>query len=271
MKRALFFSLVVCQFHGHAQTFISPLSRSIPVTCTYSKKFPDVFSFNSNQAALVAIKEPGIGLYSERKFMIQDLDLFMLSLVFPEPAANIGMRINYSGNKYYHQMSIGICLGKKITDLLSLGIQFNYYNERLSGGFKRNAMNVEAGLVLHITENIQTGFQLKNPLKIRATGIDMPVVFVAGAGFDCSEKLFIGSSIEKQEALPANITVALHYLFLPELFLNCGITSAENNFFFGIGIRWNKATLSMNTAYHNYLGFTPSVAIFFPFRNKADE
>ena len=271
MKRALLLSLFVCPFHGHAQPVAARLARSIPVTCIYSKKFQDVFAFNSNQAALVAIKQPVIGLYSERKFMIPDLDLVLLSFVFPQPTANIGMTMNYSGNQFYHQTSVGLCFGKKITDILSLGIQFNYYNERVSAGFKRNAMNVEAGIILHITESIQTGFQLKNPMKIKAAGIALPVVYVAGAGFDCSEKLFITSSIEKQEELPANLTVALHYSFLPELFVNGGVTSAENNFFFGIGLQWKNATLTVNTGYHSYLGFTPSVAIFFPFRKKDEE
>ena len=132
-------------------------------------------------------------------------------------------------------------------------------------------MNADAGAVLHFTETFRTGFHIKNLASIIARTAALPVVYAVGMGYDCSEKVFVTTGIEKQQHVPCNLTVAIHYALVPIMYVQCGLTTLSDDFFFGIGFQKNNEKLEIRAGYHQQLGFTPSLSLIFPLQKKASE
>jgi hypothetical protein len=253
-----------------AQSVSHSVRRSLPVICTYSTKFQDVFSFSENQATLSSVSSAAVGIYSEKRFMLKDLNLFMVAAVLPHSSGGIGLLLSYAGNNFYNETTVAFSFGKKLSELLSLGIQFNYYHNRVTGEKASRAVNVDAGVVFHFTETFQTGFHVKNLVNVIGTK-GLPEVYAVKLGYDVSEKLFLTAGMEKQQNLPSNITVAIHYALVSLIYLQCGLTTVADDFFIGIGFQKNKEKLEIKAGYQSQLGFTPSLSLIFPLQKKAKE
>ena len=85
-----------------AQEVNKTQSLAYPGTGPYTSK-PDAFSFSSNPAALSNYKSNLIGLFSERKFFMQENSLHALYVGIPSKHGNFGFFLNYSGfNDFNH-------------------------------------------------------------------------------------------------------------------------------------------------------------------------
>ena len=127
----IWYVLFVIAFTGRSQT-LPTRAGYYTKTTTYSSVHTDAFSFTANQAALANSKSMSIGLFGERKFLLEDLHFYQLAFVLPTTSGNFGTKANYSGTASYNQSELGLAYSRNL-DRIDVGVEFNYFSIQAAG------------------------------------------------------------------------------------------------------------------------------------------
>lgn len=204
-------------------------------------------------------------MYGERRFMLADLTSYQLAFALPTSSGNFGLQANYFGTASYNQSKIGLAYARTLGKI-DVGAQFNYHQLKIAEYGNASAINFEAGAILHVSEQLQTGVHIYNPTRVSIgkNGEEkLPFIYSLGLGYDASEKFFIGSEIEKAEDQPVNVNAGLQYSFDEKLFARAGISSATSLFYLGAGFLWNGFRIDVTASVHPSLGITPGLLLIY--------
>jgi hypothetical protein len=265
----LFILLLVCSFSSVAQTVRRPVAAVYTGLGAYSINHVDVFSFNANQASLAQMKNISAGMYGEKRFLLQELGLYQLSVALPTTSGNFGLKTSYYGFSEYNETQVGLAYARKLGEKVDVGVQFNYNSVRINTYDNASAVNFEAGVILHLTEKLHTGFHAYNPVGGtlgKNSEEKLASVYSFGFGYDASEKFFISAELEKEEDQPVNLNAGMQYKLIPQLMIRAGISTASSNAYFGIGFFLKSFRIDVTAGYHPQLGITPGMLFLFNFK-----
>jgi hypothetical protein len=237
----------------------------------YSQKQQDVFSFTSNQAAIVQVKTAGVGIYGERRFLLADNSAYALAAAIPTTLGNFGLKLNYSGFKNFNENSVGLAYGRSLGKRIDVGVQFNYYGYRIPTYGNASAINFELGAIMHLSPSLNAGVHIYNPVggKLGKNGDEkLASVYKFGIGYDASENFFISTEIIKEEDKPVNVTGGVQYQFKKQFFVRAGFVSETASGFGGVGVSWKNLRLDISGNYHPQLGFSPGLLLIANFKGK---
>ena len=237
----------------------------------YSQKQNDVFSFTGNQAALAQQKNIAAGVYGEQRFLLADNSAYALAAAFPSKMGNFGVKFNYSGFTNFNETAVGLAYGRSLGKKVDIGVQFNYYGYRIPSYGNASSVNFEIGAILHLTDKINAGIQVYNPVggKLGKSGDEkLASAYKFGLGYDASENFFITVETVKEEDKPINVTGGVQYQFEKQFFARAGFVSETGSSFAGVGISWKSIRLDISSAYHPQLGFSPGISLIANFKGK---
>lgn len=230
----------------------------------YSSKYSDAFSFSANQAALASIRYFTAGLYSERRFMLQQLSTCDLAIAFPAGKGGFGVKASYSGNTLFNTSGIGWAYARRMGKL-DLGLQFNYQKWKPATYESVAVVFAEAGAIMQVNDRFRTGIHIYHPAGsyFKKTEEKLPFIYSAGFGFDVSDKLFARADIRKSSREPVSVSAGLQYGFDEKLFARAGMDSGNSAFYFGGGVVIGKFRIDVSATIHQYLGPTPGFMLIY--------
>jgi hypothetical protein len=258
----------------HAQTVHSPIRANYIHTGAYSSNFTDAFSFISNQAALTEQKQASVGIYSERRFSLQELSNYTAAIAVPTSAGGFGFEANYFGFSDYNESQLGLAYAKKLGKFISIGVQFNYYSIQIAGYGNANTVNFETGLIIHPTEKLTAGFHVYNPVGggfEKNTNEKLASLYNAGFGYEASSQVFVSAEIIKEENKPVNVNAGIQYIFAGQFFARAGIITESTSPYGGLGLHWKEFRVDATVSHHPQLGFTPGFLIIYEFKKKESQ
>ena len=267
MKRLLLFAVILpCFLASSAQVVQTPVSAPYPSLATYSTQFKDALSFRANSAALAGITSFSAGIFSERRFLMQELSSYSFAAALPTSSGNFGFRGDYYGGSLYNESTIGLGYGRKLGERVGVGAQFQYHSQRAATYGSSSTITFDLGAVLHLAEGLQTGVRVYNPVGMKAgkEGEEsLPAMYSAGIGYDVSPQLFIGAEVQKTEDQPLSINAGIHYAFADRLIARGGITSGTSIYYLGFGVKLKTFRLDATASFHPYLGVTPGLLFIY--------
>ena len=256
-----------------AQSLRYALAQPYISLSAYSVQQNDALSFTGNQAALAGVKNAGIGIYGERRFMLSETSVYTLAGSLPTRLGNFGLMINYAGFKNFNENKIGLAYARKLGKFLDVGVQFNYYNYRIPSYGNASTINFEIGALLHVTDKLNAGIHVYNPVSGKLgknSNEKLASAYKMGIGYDASDKFFISSEIIKEEDKPVNVIAGLQYRFAKQFFARAGFISETTSAYAGAGVAWKNLRLDISSSYHPQLGFSPGILLIMNFK-KNDE
>lgn len=272
LKKICLILLALLNFYFiEAQTVRRPLAAAYTGFGAYSLSHTDVFSFTNNQASLAQIKNPAAGVYGERRFMLNELAFYQLAIAVPTTTGNFGIKTAYYGFSDYNESQMGLAYGRKLGDKVDLGVQFNYNSIRINSYGNSSAVNFEIGTILHLTDKLQAGIHVYNPVggKYGKNADEkLASVYTAGMGYEASDKFFISAEIEKEEGQTVNVNTGMQYRFLPQLLVRAGISSSNANLYAGAGLFLKSFRLDVIASFHQQLGVTPGLLLIYDFKKN---
>lgn len=273
MRKTLLTALAVIIITHFASSQSLRYSVSMPYISlgAYSQQQKDVFSFVNNQAALAGVQSPGVGVYGERRFMLQENSSYSLAGVLPTSKGNFGVQMNYSGFKNFNENKIGLAYARSLGKRVDVGIQFNYYGYRIPVYGNASAINFEAGAIMHFSDKFSGGFHVYNPVggKIGKSGDEkLASAYKFGLGYDATENFFISTEIIKEEDKQINVVGGIQYQFMKQFIVRAGFVSETGSAFAGAGLVWKNLRLDVSGSYHPQLGFTPGILLMTNFKGK---
>ncbi|MBI2729497.1 MAG: hypothetical protein HYX40_01880 [Sphingobacteriales bacterium] len=275
MKLILSILCSICIIAVQGQAVRQPIAARYAGLGAYSKNFADVYSFTQNQAALANVKNAAAGVYAERRFLVEELNLYSAVLALPTRSGNFGVQADYFGFKNYNESQIGLAYARNLGSKVDIGVKFNYYSVKIPSYGSASNINFEAGALLHLTDKLHAGFHIFNPtggkLGKNENEEKLAAAYKVGFGYEASDKFFISSEVVKQEYQPVNVNVGFQYNFLKQFLLRAGIATATSNSFVGVGLTVKQFRLDVAASYHPQLGFTPGILLLFDFGKQKAE
>ena len=257
--------------HLSAQSLRYSLAQPYTSLSAYSLQQNDPLSFTGNQAALARAKQAGIGVFGERRFMLKETSVYTLATSLPTRLGNFGIQINYAGFKNFRENKIGLAYARKLGKLVDVGVQFNYYGYNIPAYGKASAICFEIGTMLHLTNKLNAGIHVYNPVggKLGKNSEEkLAAAYKIGLGYDASERFFISSEIIKEEDKAVNVIAGLQYRFAKQFFAKAGFISESGTAYAGAGIGWKNLRLDISSGYHPQLGFSPGILLMMDLKAK---
>jgi hypothetical protein len=260
--------------YADAQSLRKPIAASYTGMGAYSLNHADVFSVTSNQAALAQIKSPAFGVYGEKRFLLAATNMYSAVFAFPTEQGNFCFQTDYFGYENYNESQLGIAYARSVGTKLDLGVKFNYYSSRIPGYQNSSSVNFEIGAIAHLTEKLNAGVHLYNPVGGRLSKTDnekISSVYSFGISYEASESFLISAEIVKQEDLPVNVNAGVQYNFVRQFFARFGIASMNESPYAGAGVSWDNFRIDISASYHPQLGISPGLMMIVNFKNKEIE
>jgi len=173
------------------------------------------------------------------------------------------------GGTQYSETAAGLAYARKLGERIDVGVQFNYYTISVNGYGGGSSINAEAGIMFHATEQFNVGLHIYNPTgsKIGKNEEErLPSIYSFGAGWDASDKLFIGAEVQKEENQPVNVNAGVQYNFDKTLFARAGIASVSSAFYLGAGVLIKNFRIDVTASVHPHLGVTPGLMLIYNHR-----
>jgi hypothetical protein len=276
LRKKISWSIVFAVFlaaTARSQTLRSPVAATYTGLGAYSLTHADVFSFGSNQASLAQLKNAAVGVYGERRFMLEELNNYTAAIGLTTRSGNFGLKANYYGFSDYNETQLGLAYGRKLGKKVDVGAQFNYHGISIAAGYgNSSAISFELGTVVHISDKLHAGIHTRNPVggKFGKDGEEeLSSVYTLGMGYEASEKFFASAEIQKEEDRSVNVNAGLQYKFIPQLLVRAGMSSSTSSGWLGVGLKIKSFRLDITANYHPQLGVTPGLLLLFDFKKTA--
>jgi hypothetical protein len=272
MKPTLLLCLLLAiLLNGFAQVLRRPSIAGYSSFGAYSMQHTDAFSFTNNQAALAQTKSLAVGVYGERRFLLNELNNYTAIVAMPTTSGNMGIKVNYAGFTDFNDTQLGLAYGRKLGHKVDIGAQFNYNAVRITNYGQASAISFDIGTIFHISDKIHTGIHASNPVggKYGKTNQEkLPAIYSIGIGYDASDKFLVSAEIQKEEDQPINVNAGFHYKIVNEIFVRAGISTTTSTMWVGAGMSLKTLRVDVVAAYHPQLGITPGVLLLFKGKSK---
>lgn len=221
------------------------------LVCMQSPQFPPgggfsaVFNIFRNPGALADVRHPAAGLYTERRFMLNELNVYALALSTPLSAGVLGLKLWQFGFPLYREQLAGIGYALPLGDRLKAAVCLNYLVRGFDG---------ELGLLWKLTEEVNIGLHVWGPG--RKTGI-----YSAGIYYMPSAGLRLEGEWRKEANMPLLTRVQCLYRPASALLLLAGFSAAPAAPFMGAAFRVSRLQIGVTGSYHTLLGITPGITL----------
>lgn len=258
-----------------AQTLHQPLHSSCISAGVFSRNQANVFSFTANQASLANLKASAIGLYGERRFLLNELADYLLAAAIHTRSGNFGLKATHYGDGNYNENSVSLAYGRRLGMKADIGAQFNYMLIKLSGGYgSTTAIGFEAGGIMHLSEKLHAGIHVSNPVGGKfgkEKEEKLPSVYSFGIGYEVSGIFFCSAEVIKEEDMPVNISTVIYYRFIPAVYARAGVSTGTSLVWLSLGVGIRSCLVDLVTSYHPQLGLTPGISLLYPFNKKNEK
>jgi hypothetical protein len=136
---------------------------------------------------------------------------------------------------------------------------------RITGYGNHHFFYVEGGNIFHVTEVLEIGFHVFNPVNSKRNYGDekLTSIYEGGLGYEPSDKVFIGANIVHEEGQPINVITGFQYSFAKKIFFRGGISTEVPQVFVGFGLRWKSFRADIVFIHHPQLGISPALLLIF--------
>ncbi len=260
-----FFVLMSCEVQSQ------PVTQSITARYValgaYSTTNVDVYATRNNAASLAQLQQSSVALYAERRFALSSLNLFAFSAGVVTKSGSFALHGNYLGFGLFSQSRFSLAYGRKISNKVDVGLQFNYHSLRQGNGYgNASSINASAGAIFHVTDKLNLGINVYNPTGSKwskVLGEKIPAAFTFGGGYEVSEDVYLGAEIVKEENLPASVNTGLYYQLNGAFFARAGVSTATASYFASVGFKWESLRVEIAAAYQTPLGISPGILLLF--------
>ncbi|RMG81860.1 MAG: hypothetical protein D6714_12225 [Bacteroidetes bacterium] len=246
-------------------TFSAPETTSLGNPASLSENTAALFG---NPAGLTTNVAPAMTAHHVNYFLLNELTRSAVGGVFPTRSGIFGVVFHQYGIESFREQKIGLSYARKFSNVLSGGVQFNYFNVRAKEYGHAGQGGVEGGLTAKISSNWRMGLHFFSPV---ATGSslrqDHPAFLKFGMAFGLNPKVDVLVEIEKDLPHPARLHFGSAYRPHKKLTVRVGLQTNPGIFHFGFGsVLWEYFELNASASYHPTLGLSPGLGLNYKFK-----
>lgn len=227
----------------------------------------DFWSLNNNPAGIADFKNLQTGINYSNRFLMKELSTKSIAGLFPVYHGVMAVSMQYYGYSMYREMTTSLVYGIRLTQKIVTGVQLQYINVAYGEGYgSRNHLTFGIGLQYNLTENMNLGVYIYNPVKERL-GIDVPFIFKMGMAYSFSKQLLTTLETEKNSFLPIwNLRAGIDYKPNKSFSFQTGLELVKEVFSFGFGYRWKNCMIHLSSLVNEQIGLSPQISVIYTYQ-----
>jgi hypothetical protein len=228
----------------------------------------DVWSLQSNQAGLAAVRKPIASAAYKSEFLNPDLSTQSVVIAIPYKKNVFGISFQNYGFAVYNEQRIGFAYAKNFGNTVFASLNFNYHQLKIQQYGSANAYSVEVGLQYLPTDKLVIGGHITNPglsnyeYDVTAT---IPVSIEFGISYRFTNRLLLNNGIIKTLNSTTDLRTGLEYSMNQWLDFRGGFSMNPFRQYAGFGCKYNGFHIDMAVSTHSSLGSSPQIAISYEF------
>ena len=228
------------------------------------------WSVYGNQAGLAQIDRTEVGGSFQSRFLVSELSTRSGILVIPVQSSVFALSFSQFGKNPFRQEMLGLSYARQIFPGFNFGIQFNYYRLFLAEDNRNSgAAGMELGVQYLFPDRLTLGVHVLNPYQTGITtgsGIyRFPSRLNWGANLRLSDLFSLSTELEHDFEHHVIVRSGMEYAILEKFFVRAGFSGKPYQLSAGIGFQVKKLSIDIASAYHQYLGDSPSVSFKYQF------
>ncbi|WP_231459511.1 MULTISPECIES: hypothetical protein [unclassified Pedobacter] len=229
----------------------------------------DVWSLQANIAAITHLKQPTASVNYIKNLFSDEVSTQGFVAVIPFKNNFIGASLQRYGFSEYFESKVGFAFAKKFGNKLSIGLNGNYHQLKISNYGASNGFSVDFGVIYHLTDLLTIGTFISNPSKQKYGSTlvmtEIPTTLNVGASYFASDKVLIATSVSKNLQESINVSLGIDYKIAALLSLRGGLSAKPFKQYAGFGLNYRKLLFDMATTYDTNLGYAPQIALGYAF------
>ena len=233
----------------------------------------DFWAISHNQAGMARLNIVTVGIFSESRFLIEELSMAAAAAIIPTPSGNIGVSLQLMGSSLYSEGKTGLAYANSFGEKLSVGLQLNYMFTNIGDGYgSTGTVTAELGIICEILPNLYLGAHIFNPTKasLKTKGYlnineYISTIIRSGAAYHFNDKVFLSLEVEKDIRHLPVVKLGLEYMVTEGMFVRTGLSTNPMLNAFGFGIHKSKLQFDISASYHYLLGYSPQAGIIYTF------
>lgn len=238
-----------------------------------SISFRDLWAIANNQAGIAFVDHPTLGVAYEARFQMKEMSLKTIAFVLPtNRVGNFGVSYTHFGDSEYNETRINFGYARKLGDHFAMGLAFDYIGISVLGsseGGNTGTVTGELGIMGEPMPNLWLSAHIYNPFGVRISNYEyeeeIPTLLSFAVQYYFQKGLFVVAELEKDIDYNARVKVGIEYAFLEKCVFRGGIATQPTEYSAGLGIVLKKLHVDLAIYKHQYLGYTPSIALSYTF------
>ncbi len=229
-----------------------------------------IYGMFHNQAGIIEVENLSVVIDAQRRFSLADLSSYSGAIVKNTKLGHFGIMISNYGSEVYQDQKIGLAYARKLTDILSIGAQFNTLLLSIDDFGSATNFSFELGINAKLSNELNLSAHVNNPVSIEITeNTQIDTRFRFGIKYVPSSKIELLSEIDKILDSPMNFRAGIQYSLFEKLELRCGYSTAIGTIGFGLHYSLsNSIALDFGYSTHAQLGSTPGISLIWNKFNK---
>jgi hypothetical protein len=229
--------------------------------CVMRKGFWNSFH---NQAALALNNSYSFGFNYENRYSLNELSTRTAGVIIPAGKASIGAVYSHFGYHDFRRDMTGLACGIKLSEKLSAGVQADYFAENTYSEYNNyQAFTCELGLLASVTDNVNIGLHIFNPVPGSLRDFYMPAILRLGIGTQLNKSVFAGAEAEMSSGRKLILRSGFEFEAAKKFWLRGGFSTDNSSFSFGIGYSLKIVQLDLGFFTHEKLGISSSASMIF--------
>jgi len=265
MKRSLLLTAFIIPVGVYAQ--INPGPRSTALGST-GVVLQDVWSLQSNQAGLAALKRPAASAAIENLFVTSEVSTKSAVAAVPFKQDVFGLSFQSYGFSAYTEQRAGFTYARTFNDVIFTALNINYHQLVIPKYGSTRTFSVEGGLQYKASEKLLIGAHVANPSQSsyeEQTASTIPVKMEFGIAYRFTDKVLFNSAFSKKLNSDADAGFGLEYTIAEWLALRGGLTANPLRQQAGFGLVYQNIRIDAAASSHPVLGYSPQIALSYEF------
>lgn len=222
----------------------------------------------SNPAGFSATTTLSAGIMYENRFLLKELQTTSAFLVVPVENTKLGISFSQFGKGGYRENKLSFGMAKSLSPRLTAGLQFHYYTIYLAENSERpGAVLIDFGTQFQLADQLWLGVQIFNPYEIgiqtHTLDLDYPLVMRLGMHKTFEDAVLLAVELKKRTDQPVAVCSGLEIRIREAVQLRLGVDSGWSTLSMGVGFSFGQLQSDLAFSYHQYLGTSPSVSIYY--------
>lgn len=227
-----------------------------------------VWSLQSNQAGMAALKSPVASISYQNNFINPELRTQSAVAAWPIKRNTLGLSMQSYGFSAYSEQKIGFAYARSFGNTVSASLNVNVHQVKIAQYGNAKTYSVDAGLQYQAFEKLLIGTHVSNPYRSsydKDVDAFIPVCIEFGAAYKFSDKVLINTGVIKTLNALTDFRFGLEYSILNVLAFRGGISLSSFREFAGFGYQYQNINVDAAVSADPHLGYFPQLALSYEF------